>query len=114
MLWMFQRVKYGPVINEKNAELPDLKPREWALVVPVVALVVLMGVVPNLFLRPTEASVQRIVNRVRQAAPVEIRAGRAIQDDRAGLVEIRARRAIQADAAAPVEIRADGHGALVP
>jgi NADH-quinone oxidoreductase subunit M len=92
MLWMFQRVNYGPVTNEKNARLPDLKPREWALVVPIVALVILMGVVPNLFLRPTEASVQRIVNRVREAAPVEIRAG----------------------GAAPVEIQADGHHVLVP
>ena len=25
MLWMFQRVNYGPVTNEKNAELPDLQ-----------------------------------------------------------------------------------------
>ena len=30
MLWMFQRVNYGPVTNEKNAALPDLRPREWA------------------------------------------------------------------------------------
>ena len=30
MLWMFQRVNYGPVTNEKNARLPDLRPREWA------------------------------------------------------------------------------------
>jgi NADH:ubiquinone oxidoreductase subunit 4 (subunit M) len=49
--------------------------------VPIVALVIVMGVLPNLFLRPTEASVQRIVNRVRDAAPVEIRADGAIQAD---------------------------------
>ena len=29
MLWMFQRVNYGPVTNEKNERLPDLTPREW-------------------------------------------------------------------------------------
>ena len=38
MLWMFQRVNYGPVTNEKNAALPDLTPREWAVLVPIVAL----------------------------------------------------------------------------
>ena len=38
MLWMFQRVNYGPVTNEKNAQLRDLAPREWAVLVPVVAL----------------------------------------------------------------------------
>ena len=30
MLWMVQRVYYGPVTNEKNASLPDLSVREWA------------------------------------------------------------------------------------
>jgi hypothetical protein len=30
--------------------------------------------VPNVFLRPTEASVQKIVDRVREAAPLEIQA----------------------------------------
>jgi NADH-quinone oxidoreductase subunit M len=74
MLWMFQRVNYGPVTNEENASLPDLKPREWALIAPIVALAIVMGVVPNVFLRPTEASVQKIVDRVREAAPLEIQA----------------------------------------
>src|SRR4030095_9577663 len=44
MLWMFQRVNYGSVTNEKNAALPDLRPREWALLVPIVALTIVMGV----------------------------------------------------------------------
>jgi NADH-quinone oxidoreductase subunit M len=72
---MFQRVNYGPVTNEKNAALQDLQPREWALLVPIVALTIVMGVLPNFFLSPTEPSVQKIVDRVREAAPVEIRAG---------------------------------------
>jgi NADH-quinone oxidoreductase subunit M len=75
MLWMFQRVNYGPVTNAQNAALPDLRPREWALLVPIVALTILMGVLPNLFLGPTEPSVQKIIDRVRDAAPVEIQAG---------------------------------------
>src|SRR5881227_2608156 len=28
MLWMFQRVNYGPLTNAENATLPDLRPRE--------------------------------------------------------------------------------------
>jgi NADH-quinone oxidoreductase subunit M len=75
MLWMFQRVNYGPV-SEKNASLPDLKPREWALMVPIVALLVLMGVWPNLFLRPMEPSVDRMLMQVRRAS-VEIHAAGA-------------------------------------
>jgi len=75
MLWMFQRVNYGSV-SEKNASLQDLQPREWALVVPIVAIAVLMGVLPNLFLRPMGPSVERMINQARRGASVEIRAGR--------------------------------------
>jgi NADH-quinone oxidoreductase subunit M len=75
MLWMFQRVNYGPVTNDKNARLPDLQPREWAIIVPIIAVAVLMGVFPNLFLRPIEPSVQRMLNQVQRGAPARIQAG---------------------------------------
>ena len=74
MLWLFQRVNYGPVTNEKNAALADLRPREWAVIVPIVAMTMLMGVFPNLFLRPIEPSVMRLVNRFHQNAPARIQA----------------------------------------
>ncbi len=61
MLWMFQRVNYGEVTNEKNAALPDLNPRERLTIVPILAMAVLMGVLPNLFLRPMEPSVERVL-----------------------------------------------------
>src|SRR5678815_1648260 len=44
MLWMFQRVNYGPVNNEKNASLADLRPREWLVIVPITAVAFLWGV----------------------------------------------------------------------
>jgi NADH-quinone oxidoreductase subunit M len=69
MLWMFQRVFYGDVNNEKNRDLPDLQPREWAGVVPLCALAIIMGVFPTFFLRPMEPAVERMVERV-QAAQV--------------------------------------------
>jgi NADH-quinone oxidoreductase subunit M len=67
MLWMFQRVNYGPVTNEQNRALPDLTTREWAILAPIVSLTIVMGVVPNLFLRPMEPSVERMLGRVRNA-----------------------------------------------
>jgi NADH-quinone oxidoreductase subunit M len=76
MLWMFQRVNYGPVTNDKNVRLVDLRTREWVVLAPIVAMLVLMGIVPNLFLRPMELSVQRVLNQVQQGAPVRIQAGR--------------------------------------
>jgi len=74
MLWMFQRVNYGPITNEKNAHLPDLKPREWAVIVPIIAVAILMGVLPNLFLRPIEPSVERMLTHFHQGAPTRIQA----------------------------------------
>jgi NADH-quinone oxidoreductase subunit M len=74
MLWMFQRVNYGTVEKEANRSLPDLVPREWAILVPVIAVAVLMGVVPNLMLRPMEPSVGRVVDQVRRGAPVRAQA----------------------------------------
>ena len=74
MLWMFQRVNYGPVTNEKNANLPDLKPREWAVIVPIIAVAILMGVLPNLFLRPIEPSVERMLNQFHRGASSRIQA----------------------------------------
>ena len=65
MLWMFQRVNYGRVTNEPNASLRDLTLRESVVLAPVLALCVLMGVVPGLFLRPMEASVERMLAQVR-------------------------------------------------
>jgi NADH-quinone oxidoreductase subunit M len=76
MLWMFQRVNYGPLTNEKNKGLRDLSPREWAILVPIIAVAVLMGVLPNLFLRPIEPSVNRMLNQIHAVAPVRVQASR--------------------------------------
>jgi NADH-quinone oxidoreductase subunit M len=74
MLWMFQRVNYGPVTHQENATLPDLSPRELAILIPIIALTILMGVVPNLFLRPMQPSVERMLGHIREAVPLEFRA----------------------------------------
>jgi NADH-quinone oxidoreductase subunit M len=73
MLWMFQRVNYGPVTNEKNRTLPDLKPREFLVIAPIVAAAVLMGVFPNLFLRPIAPAVDRMLTQVQRNRPVQAR-----------------------------------------
>ena len=73
MLWMFQRVNYGE-ISEKNKSLPDLKPREWAILVPVIAMSVLMGVLPNIFLKPMAPSIEKLLAQVRRGAQIRVQA----------------------------------------
>ncbi len=75
MLWMFQRVNYGEVTKEENARLPDLQPREWLVIVPIVALTILMGIVPNLFLRPMESSVERMLGLMQRNVSLRADAG---------------------------------------
>lgn len=70
MLWMFQRVNYGPLTNPKNAGLRDLSPREWVVIAPIVAMCIIMGVFPNVFLKPMEPAVRRAVEYVRGVPPV--------------------------------------------
>jgi NADH-quinone oxidoreductase subunit M len=74
MLWMFQRVNYGPITNEKNRDMKDLTPREWAVLVPTIAMAILMGVLPGLFLRPMEPSVTKVIERVNGAQPTRVAA----------------------------------------
>jgi NADH-quinone oxidoreductase subunit M len=72
MLWMFQRVYYGPVTHEENSRLPDLQPREWAAVIPLCAVAVVMGVFPMLFLRPMEMAIEKIVQRAQSAQTLQV------------------------------------------
>jgi NADH-quinone oxidoreductase subunit M len=71
MLWMFQRVMFGPVTNEENRGLPDLSAREAACMVPFLVFVFWIGISPQTFLRKMTVSVTAVVARVeakRQAA----------------------------------------------
>src|SRR6266513_1491834 len=65
MLWMLQRVVFGTTTSDANSKLPDLNMREVALVLPLLALMLFMGVYPAPFLNRSRASVaatQQLVN----------------------------------------------------
>ncbi len=63
LLWMVQRVLFGPLTNPENKALKglDLTPKEWAYLSPILVLVVVMGVFPQPFLAVMEPSVDRLV-----------------------------------------------------
>jgi len=64
MLWMYQRVMYGEITHEENRHLSDLSPREIALLVPVVLMIVWIGVYPYTFLRPMDASTAHLLEQM--------------------------------------------------
>jgi hypothetical protein len=80
MLWMFQRVNYGPVVKEANATLPDLSTRERFTLWPAVAMTIVMGVFPMAFLKPMEPAVARLVEHVRRNEGQTVRAPLGIRD----------------------------------
>jgi NADH-quinone oxidoreductase subunit M len=63
MLWMVQRVFWGPLDVESNRALHDINIREFLVVAPMVVLIVWIGVHPNTFLEPMEASVRLLLTR---------------------------------------------------
>jgi NADH-quinone oxidoreductase subunit M len=79
MLWMVQRVYYGEVTNEENRHLPDLTPREWVVITPVVVMAIVMGLFPTLFLAPTAPAIDKLVQRVSQGQQLNVRHGSSPQ-----------------------------------
>ncbi len=65
MLTMFRRVMHGPLDKPANRELKDLSAREIAVLAPIVVLIFLIGVFPNLFFDKMGASVAALVQMVR-------------------------------------------------
>jgi NADH-quinone oxidoreductase subunit M len=70
LLWMYQRVVFGPITHEANRHLKDLSVREWCVIVPVIALCVLMGVHPTPFLKRMQPSVELALSRLGHAGEV--------------------------------------------
>ena len=63
MLWMFQRVMFGPVTHEENKKLEDLNGRELLVLAPMIVAIFAMGVFPNFFFSRLEPSIDRLVQR---------------------------------------------------
>jgi NADH-quinone oxidoreductase subunit M len=82
MLTLCRRILFGPLANEKNKTLPDLRWNEWAALAPLAVLVIAMGVVPNLFLAKVRPSIDHLATNYRHyrliATPSEAPAGQVV------------------------------------
>lgn len=72
MLWLYQRVFYGEVREEVRSHLPDLNLREWAVVVPLVAMMVWMGVYSQTFLPPVGKTTARVLSQTQVNVPFQV------------------------------------------
>jgi NADH-quinone oxidoreductase subunit M len=61
MLWMYQRVMFGPITNKENEKLIDLNGREIGLLVPLVLFMVWIGIRPVDFTQYSEEWVESYI-----------------------------------------------------
>lgn len=64
LLWMYQRVFFGPVKHTKLESLTDMNQREMIVLIPILLFIVWIGIYPSTFLELTEASASNILNQV--------------------------------------------------
>ena len=69
MLYLYWRVSYGVQRNADAAAMPDLTRRELAILAPVAAVVLWMGIYPESFLAPMRNDVGTLLARIERAAP---------------------------------------------
>jgi NADH-quinone oxidoreductase subunit M len=64
LLWLYQRVMFGNVTNPANEHLPDLNAREYATILPLVALAFWIGIYPKPLFDILDKPVHELVERV--------------------------------------------------
>lgn len=69
MLYLYRRVVFGELKFDDVRAMTDLTPRELALLVPIAAAVLWMGVYPESFLAPMRGDVKILLQRIDRAKP---------------------------------------------
>ena len=69
MLYLYRRVIFGEQKNADAAAMPDLTLREWAMLAPIAAAVLWMGIYPETFMAPMRADIAALDARVARAKP---------------------------------------------
>jgi len=69
MLYLYRRVVFGELKFDDVKAMTDLSPREIALLAPLAAAVLWMGVYPESFLAPMRGDVKVLLQRIDRAQP---------------------------------------------
>ncbi len=74
MLWMYQRVFFGPLTNPENRGLQDLNRREILYLAPLIILCFWIGLYPKPFLEVLEKPVNYVVAKVDRSSATAVAA----------------------------------------
>jgi NADH-quinone oxidoreductase subunit M len=72
MLWLYQRVFYGEVNPEVRSHVFDMNMREWAAMVPLIAMMVWMGVYSQSFLPPVGKVTAQVLDQTQVNVPFRV------------------------------------------
>jgi NADH-quinone oxidoreductase subunit M len=62
MLQLYKRVIFGKIINKELIDILDIDFREKIILIPLVAVIIIIGIFPNIFLEPMRLSIEIIIN----------------------------------------------------
>jgi NADH-quinone oxidoreductase subunit M len=74
MLWLYQRVFYGETPDEVRHHVYDLKPREWAAIAPLIAMMVWMGMYSQSFLPAVRQATAHILDQTMVNVQIHVQA----------------------------------------
>ena len=61
MLYLYKNIIFGVLTNEKLMEILDLDFREKVILYPLVVMIIIIGIFPNIFLDPMRLSIESII-----------------------------------------------------
>ena len=62
MLYLYKRIIFGVIENEKLNEILDLNLREKTILIPLAIAVIIIGILPNIFIEPMRLSIELIIS----------------------------------------------------
>ncbi|HZU33169.1 MAG TPA: NADH-quinone oxidoreductase subunit M [Candidatus Angelobacter sp.] len=95
LLWMYQKVFYGPIHHAENKSLPDIDMRERVSLVPLVVMALVMGVASTYWIKGIEPAVTNVLP---QSAAIQNQRNTVAAKDQSQSAELAATQKIAASA----------------
>ena len=62
MLFLYKRIIFGNITNDKLKNILDLNLREKTIMIPLIIVIIIIGIFPNIFLEPMRLPIENIIN----------------------------------------------------
>ena len=62
MLYLYKNIIFGIMINDKLKDILDLDSREKIILYPLIVMVIIIGIFPNIFLSPMRLPIESLIS----------------------------------------------------